>query len=236
LKAKVAVLDGALAKADKMLEEVTRDVARRRTTRQELISTRLRVDQLRELAAETRRQLDALPAPDGDAGMSRAMVTYLSADGEVERQEGRLRRARAWDLSVRLGYDRFLSNDTSSPFFAVVSASFNIGWLFQSSAETRAASGRRRILRDERGGIGADATSARMRSLLQIDSRRAEETSALVDDLHDQLRELQRVGGESSRRLAETVWFEWVEARAEHEYYAAHVTTLRQVLGESEAP
>jgi len=234
LQAKAAVLDDALVKADQMLEQVSLDVSHRRTTRQELISTRLRVDRLHELAAETRRQLDALPATKGDAGLARSLASYLTADGEVERQEGRLRRARAWDVSLRMGYDRFLANDTSSPFFAVVSASFNVGWLFQGSAETRAASGRRRILRDERGGIGADATAARMRSLLQIDSKRSEETAALVGDLDDQLHELRRVGGENSRRLAQTVWFEWVEAKAQHEYYAAHVATLRQVLGEAE--
>ncbi|HUH04786.1 MAG TPA: hypothetical protein VML75_22470 [Kofleriaceae bacterium] len=231
LAAKAAVLDEAMSQAERMLSRASEDLARRRTTRQELISTRLRVEGLRGLTAATRRQLEATPDPGDDRSMTRALAGYYSADGEVERQEASLRRARAWDLSVRVGYDKFLDNDDSSPYFAVVSASFNLGWFLQGSSNRRAATGRRAIVRDARGISGVDATATRLRSLLAIDRRRAEETSLLVGDLEQQLQALKSLDGEGSRRLAETVWFEWVEARAEHAYLTAHVASLEQIVG-----
>lgn len=231
LAAKAAVLEQAMAEAEQMLARATADLELRRTTRQELISTRLRVDQLRALRAATRRQLEATPAGSGDGSMNQALASYYAADGEVERREAALRRAKAWDLSLRMGYDTFLENDDSSPYFAVVSASFNLGWFLQRSADRRAAGGRRTLVQDERGISGGDATAAQLRSLLAIDRKRAEETAVLVADLERQLTALEAHGGESSRRLTETVWFEWVEAKAEHAYLSTHVASLAEIVG-----
>lgn len=233
LSAKAEVLEQAMTEADRMLSRATDDLERRRTTRQELIATRLRVEALRSQTAATRRQLESTPGAD-DRSMKRALASYYAADGEVERREGSLRSARAWDISVRVGYDKYLANDESSPYFAMVSANFNLGWFLQGSANRRAAAGRRAIVRDERGISGVDATAARLRSLLAIDRKRAEETAALVDDLDKQLKALRALDGESSRRLIETVWFEWVEARAEHAYLTTHVASLEQIVGGDE--
>jgi hypothetical protein len=229
LAARVRVLDDALAQAEQMLDDARADLAARRATTQEVTATRLRVDELRELAAQGRIALEALPAPADGSSPAGALAAFYAADAEVERQDGRLRRARAWDVSVRVGYDRFLANDADeTPVFAVVSVNFNLGWLVQGSANRRAADGRRRAVRDDRGVVAID----RLRAMLAIEQRRQDEAGVLVADLEDQLEQLRRIGGDSSRRHRATVWFEWVKLKAEHAYLAAHVESLQAVLGE----
>jgi len=231
LEARAKVLDDALQEADRILKQAKVDLDTRNATAAEVTAIRLRVDELRDLAARTRGELDALPAPVEGRSMARALAAYYDADADVESKDGALRRAQAWDVSVRLGYDKFASNDTSSPFFAVASVSFNLGWLLQGSGNSRAASGRRRLVR-EQGGALLETTEARMRSMLELESKRAEETGVLVDDLERQLRALEKLGGGESRRYRQTVWFDWVKLKAEHEYYTAHAASLREILGE----
>jgi len=231
LEARMKVLDAALDEADRILAQANSDLDSRAATAAEATATRLRVDELRELAAKTRSELGTLPAPVEGRSMARALSTYYQADADVEKHEGALRRAQGWDVSVRLGYDKFASNDTSTPFFAVAQVSFNLGWLLQGPANKRAASGRRRLVQ-EQGGALLETTETRLRATLEIEVKRAEETGVLVDDLEKQLAALKRIGGGESRRYRQTVWFDWVKMKAEHEYYAAHVQSLREILGE----
>ncbi len=227
LSARVKVLDGALDEAAEMLAEAGADMASRRATAQEVMATRLRVDQLRAQAAAAHRELEALPA-GSEASLTGALADFHAADAEVERHDGRLRAARGWDISMRAGYDRFLAADEDeSPYFAVVSASWNLGWLLQQPANQRALKARRRMQAE----AGATAQPA-MEALLAAEARRAEESGVLVADLERQLEALRRIGGDDSRRFRQTVWFEWVEAKAEHAYLEAHVEALRQVMGE----
>ena len=229
LEARAKVLDEAVAEAEKLLADAKADLDSRRATSQEVVGTRVRVDELRAMAAATRKELAAAPAPAGS--MDRAMGAYLDADAAVERHDASLRKAQAWDVSVRFGYDQFLSNDVDeSPLFALVQANFNLGWFLQGSGNGRAARGRRALAMEGRGGL--DATESRLRAVLAIEERRAEETGALVADLDGQLAALRQVGGDASRRARQTVWFEWVKIKAEHEFLTAHVASLRQVLGE----
>jgi hypothetical protein len=230
LEARAAVLDDAMAKADKMLDAANADLDKRRATAQEVTATRLRVDELRELAAATRRQLDELPAP-ATKSMKRALEAYFDADAAVEKQEAALRRAKAIDVSVRFGFDKFADGDDESPYFAVVTVGVNLGVLFQGSGNKRAARGKARLIREEAGAEMA-ATETRMRSLLEIEAKREEETGILVADLKQQLDALDDLGGAEARRYRQTVWFDWVKASAEHAYFAAHAASLREVLGE----
>jgi hypothetical protein len=62
LDARARVIDAALVEADKILGQSDADMQARRTTAQEATATRLRVEELRELSAETHRQMSALPA------------------------------------------------------------------------------------------------------------------------------------------------------------------------------
>jgi hypothetical protein len=231
LAARGKVLDDAMADAERALAVANEDLVQRRSTAQDVNATRLRVNELRELAAATRRALEAQPAPAA-AGqtMSGALEAFYRADAEVEAREGKLRRAQGWDLQVRFGYDKFLEGQDESPYFAVVSAGFNLGWLLQGSGNDRAAAGRRRRVREAGGGL-EDATLERMRSLLAIDEKREQETGILLADLEQQLEQMKNIGGVDSRRYRQTVWFDLVKVKAEHAYYAAHVASLRQVLG-----
>jgi len=136
---------------------------------------------------------------------------------------------------VRFGYDKFASGDDSSPFFAVVTLGVNLGVIFQGKGNARAARGEARLIREEAGAELA-STETRLRALLAIETTREEETAVLTADLQQQLDALESLGGAEARRYRQTVWFDWVKASAEHAYFAAHVASLREILGEETAP
>lgn len=228
LEARAKVLEGALPEAEKLLAQSTADFEARRATAQETTATRVRVEELRRTAMETRRAMRELPAPD-DADPTGALGAFHRADADVERHDARLRRARAIDLSVRVGLDQYLDGAVTdnSPVFAVVSLGVNIGLLFQGSGNSRAAAGRARLVRTGRDPISSEANDA----LVEATARRAQDTAALEADLARQLETLTRVGGEDSKRFRQVVWFDLIKARAERAYHDAHLTALKQVAG-----
>ena len=231
LAARQKVLDDALDEAAAMLARANQELDRRTATAQEVTSTRVRVDELRAMAAETRLELEALPKPAAGRPMASALKELYRADAALERNDARLREAQAFDVSLRFGYDSFLGADGGSPYFALVTFSFNPAWVVQRAANKRAARGRRHLVQEEYGTHQVDTTTTRIRSMLEVERKRVEETRALVDDLSSQLDQLKQIGGAGSRRLRETVWFEWVKARADHEYLVAHVAALEEILG-----
>jgi len=228
LQARARVLERALPQAQSWLDSSTRDFEQRQTSLQELTATRLRVDALRALMAETQRQLgEAQPAKTPVGGV---LQGYYAAEADVEREEGKLRRAQAWDVNLRVGYDRFLEDDTSdSPVFALASVSFNLGALFQGGPNETAAAGRARFARQTRAGERVTALR-RLRATARAEGRRQRETAALVADLEKQLAELEKIASQNSRRYRETVWFEWVKVKAEDEYLRAHLASLAEIL------
>lgn len=236
LDARARVLDEALAETDKILATTKDDLDARRTTAQEATATRLRVEELRQLATQTHRDLSLLPPPTSELGG--AIKTFQRADDEVEQYEGKLRRADAFDVSVRVGLDSFLdrSDANPSPYFAVIAVGVNLGVLFQGGANERAAAGRRRLVRSGRDPLAADATAERLRATVETEAKREAETAALEADLQRQLDALGKLGGEESKRYRQTVWFEWIKIRAEHAYLTAHLRALREVLGGDGAP
>ncbi|MGE5183576.1 MAG: hypothetical protein ACM31C_16000 [Acidobacteriota bacterium] len=238
LAAKAKVLDDALDEAQQILKATTADVEARRTTAQEATATRLRVEELRALAADAHRQLSALPQSSGRP-LNTALAEYQNADADMESDEARIRRAQAFELSVRTGVDQFLSGTTvqqGTNYFAVVELDVNLGNLFMGSHNSRAADGRRRLLASGHDPLGVDATVDRLKQLVDVETVRAEQTQALVNELQRQMDALARVGGEDSKRYRETVWFDFVKAKAEHAYAAAHLQALHEVLGGAEGP
>lgn len=231
LDARAKVLDEALAETTKILAQTTTDLESRRTTAQEATATRLRVEELRQLATQTHREMSLLPQPSGPGGG--ALGRFQRADDDLERIEGKLRRASAFDVSLRVGLDQFLDReiDNPSPYFAVIAVGVNLGVLAQGRANARAAAGRQRLVRSGRDPVAADASADRLQFLIETQARRAEETATLEADLARQLKTLDRLGGEDSRRYRQTVWFEWIKIRAEHAYFAAHERALRAVIG-----
>ena len=239
LEAKAAVLDEALGEADKLLQTASEDLRERRATAQDVTATRIRVQALRASASATHAEMAALPAAKAakrkgePAGGVAALRDYFQADEDMGRQEGRLRRLQGVDLSVRFGYDAFTGplDDDESPYFGVIAASFNLGVLFQGPAETRAADGRRRFVRSERGG-GAEPTLRHLRVQAREARQREEETAVLVKDLEKQLASLDEVGGETGRRYRDLIWFELVNARAEQAYLRAQADGLAGLVRE----
>ncbi|CAN5921481.1 hypothetical protein BH11MYX3_BH11MYX3_09150 [soil metagenome] len=232
LDARAQVLDGALKETDKILAQTKDDLDARRTTAQEATATRLRVEELRQLATQTHRDMSLLPPPSGAIGG--ALKSFQRADNDVEVYEGKLRRAQAFDVSVRVGLDSFLdrgSDANPSPYFAVIAVGVNLGAFFQGGANARAAAGRRRLVRSGRDPIAADATAERLRVIVDTETKREQETAALEADLQRQLDALTRLGGEESKRYRQTVWFELIKIRADHAYLSAHLHALREVLG-----
>jgi hypothetical protein len=230
LEARAKVLEEALPEAEKLLAQVTADLEARRSTAQEATATRLRVEELRRLSMETRAAMRALPAPSEGGDSSGALAAFHRADDEVERHDAKLRRARAIDLSLRVGVDQYLDGtaaDTSSPYFAVVSLGVNLGALFQGSGNERAAAGRRKLVRSGRDAISAESTAA----LIEATARRASDTAALEADLSRQIETLSRVGGDDGKRYRQVVWFDLIKVRAEHAYHEAHLAALKQVAG-----
>lgn len=216
-----------MPEAEKLLAQANSDLGARRTTAQEATATRLRVEELRRLALDTRNALRALPASRG-GDLGGALAAYHRADDALERNEAKLRRAQAVDVSVRFGFDEYLSReDNPSPRFAVIAASVNLGLLLQGSGNKRAAKGRQRLVRTGRDSISADAVTA----LVEATARRVQETATLEADLERQLDALGRVGGDDSRRYRLVVWFDLIKIRAEHAFHEAHLAALRQVVG-----
>ena len=232
LAARLKVYDDALVEAEKILKSDERDFEARRMTAQEATATRVRVEDLRTQAAEDRQALSTLPAPSAQP-LGGALGTYRKADAEVEDNEAKLRRAAGIDVSVRFGIDQYAARENPQPYFAVLSVGINLGVLFQGGANKRAAAGRRKLVQSGQGP-GVEATVDQLRVTLEIEGKRAKETAALVKELERQLDALGKIGGDESRRYKQTVWFEWVKAKAQHEYLSTHVQTIREVLGGSE--
>lgn len=236
LEAKVKVLDDAMVEAEKILKASNNDLEAKRTTAQEATATRLRVEELRQLAADAHRQLSALPRRN-DRPLNTALAAYQDADAQMEGDEAKMRRAQGFELSVRAGFDQFLDqsnamNQTSpTNYFAVVELDVNLGQLFMGSNNSRAADGRRRLLASGHDPLGVDATVDRLRSLVEVEQVRADQTAALVAELARQMEALSKVGGEESHKYRQTVWFDWIKAKAEHAYVAGHLDALHEVLG-----
>jgi hypothetical protein len=230
-EARAKVIDGALPEAEKLMASVGADMDARRTTAQEATATRLRVEELRRISTETAAAMSVLPRPtSGKLGLA----AFQDADDDVEAHDAKLRRARAVDISVRVGLDEFLDDkgsNTSSPYFAVLSASVNLGVLFQGSGNSRAADGRRKYIRSGRDPLSVGATADRLRLLMETAQRRAQETAALEADLAKQIEVLNKVGGDDSRRYRQVVWFDLIKIRSERAYHEAHAAALAQVIG-----
>lgn len=234
LAARVKVLDEAMPEAQKITEQTEEDYKARRITGPEYTATKLRLEELRQLAVESHRQMSALPPATGDLGG--ALKTFQRADADVEQLEGKLRFMQAIDFSARAGIDAFLNepaNTTTNatPYFAVLSLDVNVGALFLGSANDRAAAGRKKLVRSGRDPLAIDATADRLEAIVADEVKRAAETEALEADLQRQLDTLAKVGGDDSKRFRLTIWFDYIKVKSEHAYLKTHIDAIHRVLG-----
>ncbi len=232
LAAKVVVLDGALAEATKLLADSDADMAAHRTTAQEATAMRLRVEDLRQLSTDAHHQMATLP-PVSDRPLGAAMTAYHNADADMESAEAKLRRAQLVEVDVRAGVDEFLDQNVvnGTPYFALVSVGISFGALWQGGANDRAAAARKRMLEAGHDPLGVDATLVNVQTTIDLETKRAEQNAALVAELERQLTALDKISGEDSKRYRQTVWFDFVKAKAEQAYLVAHLDSLHEVLG-----
>ena len=245
LSAKLKVLTDAQKEADRILNEVNADLAEKRTTAPDAIGTRMRVDELRSNTADIQTTLAGLPPEIGstNASLTSLLEEYTAADAQVEKSAARLRTIKAYDVSVRGGVDQFL-DDTSAKanYFAVVQVGVNLGALFTGSGNSRAARGRKQFARSEMAAVSANVaetqagsatqtTPDQIRAVLEVDTKRVQQVTALVTDLDQQLQALAQIPGEDSKRFRQTIWFDAVKAKAELAYLQAHIQALNELLG-----
>lgn len=236
ITARLKVLDEAQVEADRILAQVTSDLEARRMTAPEAMSTRMRVDELRGAAANARRELATL-APPSTESLDSLLSAYRSADADVEAAEARLRTMSAYDVSVRAGADRFLDGPSpSTNFFGVVQVEINLGALWLGGSNDRAAAGRRRyVVATQQAQQQAVAVPIeQLRATLEVETKRATQVQALVTDLQQQLDALAKIESDDSKRFRQTVWFDWVKAKAELAYLETHAASLRQALGSAQ--
>ena len=56
-------------------------------------------------------------------------------------------------------------------------------------------------------------------------------STSMIADLDRQLQILASLAGEDSQRVRQTIWFDWIKAKADLAFLQAHVDALREVLG-----
>jgi hypothetical protein len=150
-----------------------------------------------------------------------------------EIEQGKSREAGAWDVSGTAGLQRILNANQSSPYFASITLSVNLGRLWQASAERRATDGFHRWIQE-------DPTGPSVRTYMLLDhfhaiqtaeAKRLRETEILMQDLEQRLESVRGLGNEKVQSYEDYVWFDYVKLKAEHAYLVAHLKDLSEVGG-----
>ena len=234
LAARAKVLDDALPHAVEILESERQMLALSRLTVDELGATELRIDALRQLASDTKRDIEALASLP--AAPVRPVTAVLAerdhAEEEAERADGRVRASHGWDLSIRGGYDQIFGVRDSTPLFAMATATLNLGWLFQGGANSDARDARRLLVRSEVEGLDdrVEQVTQRLRAIRRAEASRETQTAALLKDLEGRFKTVSAIPGEKARAYADIVWFDIVRARADHSYFLTHIEELDVLL------
>jgi hypothetical protein len=238
LAERARVLEGALPEAEQLLASLREDVKEGRATLEELNALQLRLDGLRALAHETERErarLAALPRPT-ERPLSVLLQELRAADERVEEESASLRRASAWNLRLRGGYDELVNVRRDMPLFGVLTVSYNLGSPWQPAANARAREGRRRALEEDVEGISQEVARllGELRTTHRSEETRLREVSVLVSDLEGQLRDIQALETVKVRRYRDYLMLGLARLRAEQAWLKTHVTELGRFLGEEQ--
>ena len=236
LAARERVLEGTLPEAEQLLASLREDVKEGRATIEELNALRLRLDGLRALAHETakeRERLAALPRP-AERPLSTLLQELRAADDRVEQESAALRRASAWNVQLRGGYDELFHVRRDVPLFGVLTVSYNLGSPWQPAANARAREGRRRALEEDVEGVSQEVARLlrELRAAHGAEEARLREVSVLVSDLEGQLEDIQAMETAKVRRYRDYLVLELARLRAEQAWLRAHVEELGRFLGE----
>lgn len=235
LAAALAVYQEAEPKALETFQRVRAAAAAGRATAVEVTEAEVRLDELRSRSARARRQLDALAkrATPSPAELAAALASQPAREADVERELARVRKATAWDLSVRGGYDRFFGVRDHVPLFATATLTVDVGLLFQPVADRRAVRAREAWARSQIEGPSDRAAQVRTKlEAVRAEARsRLAATAALAADLDQRSESLESIGTDGARAAASTVWFALVQAKAERAFFAALLAELDAALG-----
>ncbi len=235
LRAKVAVLSGALPRAEQLLGETRQAVRLGRATADQLAATELRVADLKAenaAAEEELRGLDRYGPPP--APVPALLRRRDEAELETEKLEARLREAQAVDLVFKAGYDRVWGVRDYLPLFGTVMLSFNPGLFWQPRAEAEAASGRVAFVHEQIADTDerTESTLTKLRAELPAEEKRLAEAELLRRDLAARLASVAALHVPKVEAFRDVVWFDLVKARADEAYARARVAELRGLLGE----
>jgi hypothetical protein len=238
LDARAQVLKSVIPEGERLVEAVREDMRKGSATAEELQAAQLRLDALRALATETALERERLPPsaaqPPAQPGLADLLQEFRTADDEVEQIAGRLRGAAAWDLSLRGAYDKIFQTQQNTPFTAMVMVSYNLGGLFQPSANARAREGRSHRAAEDLAGIERRASEVlrQLRAMRSAEQTRVRDVSVLTADLEQQLDAVRKLQTAKVRRFSELLWFELARLRAERTFLEVHVKDIARVLGE----
>jgi len=235
LEARAQILREALVHAKEILSRSERLLETHVATSQEYHGMQLRNDELLQILEQTDSDM-------GKAAKSEALAMFplnemlkkqqdLLTRQEIE--QGKSLEAGAWDLSGHSGLQRNINANQSSPYFASITLSVNLGRLWQASAERRATDGFHRWIQE-------DPTGPSVRTYMLLDhfhaiqtaeAKRLRETEILMRDLEQRLESVRGLGNEKVQSYEDYVWFDYVKLKAEHAYLVAHLKDLSEVGG-----
>ncbi len=236
LEAKLNVLESALPEAGEILKTLHQSVTEGRATVEELNATELRADELRQLTLQAREALEGAPKVEtAKIPISTLLGERNRAEEAVERDEARLREARAWGFTLRGGYDQvFGASNSPLPVFGTVTLSLNLGTFAQYSADSRARSGRQSWVRNQIEGVDQRVTelTEKLRARQRALTTRENQLSVLAADLAQRMRTVDTLPARSERlkRYREYLWFDFVKLKAEQAASLAQTHSIRMAL------
>lgn len=157
LRKQIAILEAAKPRATELVREAERRFARQLVTVQEVDQVRLRRLRFESGLIDIRHQLalaeSQAPQSELEASVPETLAHYERASMNEESERSFLRKVSAWQFDVRGGATPYPQPD----WFGMVALSYNVGRLWQGSAEAEALEARRANLtqghRELRGKI-----------------------------------------------------------------------------------
>ncbi len=238
LQAKIAVLEEALPRAERVLENLRGSLSRQEATVEAVNATTLRVDGLRSELGSCRARVAIAarkhPVPQEPAAA--LMHSYREATSLTAESESRVRLSRRYDLSLRAGYDRLFGVREGIPILATLTFTYSLGSLTQPKLEAQAQKGRAGWAAFGIEGIHdrVQVLLSKLRGLLDEQSRRASENSVLLADLEKRYQALESTPGDSVRAYRDYLWFDLTRLKAEAAYLRAQTEELRQLVFSAE--
>jgi hypothetical protein len=230
LQAKIAILEEALPTAERILDGLRELLLRQQATVEAVNATTLRVDGLRSELGSSRARVAAAarkhPVPHDAAAV--LMQSYRDAAAHIAEAESRVRLSRRYDLSLRAGYDRLFDVREGIPIAATLTFTYSLGALTQPRLEALAQQGRTGWAAHGIEGIHdrVSVLLSKLQGVLEVQSKRARETSVLLADLETRYQALEKTPGDSVRAYRDYLWFDLIRLRAEAVYLRAQTEEL----------